>query len=78
MSKTIYNLSTRLLASGVNLQDSKEIAYEWNLKFDSYIETSKIDELIDNANNAYEENKLWGKPTIISTKEWKEMLKFLA
>lgn len=77
VSKTIYNLSTALLASGVNLQDSKEIVYEWNLKSDSCIETSKMDEIIDKASNTYEENKLWGKPTIISTKEWKEMFKNL-
>lgn len=28
---------------------------------------------MDKVSNDYEENKLWGKPTIISSKEWKEM-----
>lgn len=73
IKKTISNLSTTLMVSGMGLEETKEFIQEWNIKSNSHIPTDKLNEIISDAHSAIEENNLWGKTTLISTKDWKSM-----
>ncbi len=77
IEKTLKNLSTSLIISGVGLQECKEILQQWNLNTNSNIDPEKIDTIIDKSNEVIKENDLWGKITVISTKDWKEMFNSL-
>lgn len=77
IEKTLRNLSTTLGVSGVSLEEAKEILYNWNIKTDSKIETEKIDDILNKSYENIKENNLWGKVTILSTKDWKEMFNSL-
>jgi predicted transcriptional regulator len=72
-AKVLKNLSTTLLVSGIGLEETKDILNSWNVKSNSNIDPEKIDEIIEKTYEKVNENNLWGKTTIISTKEWKEM-----
>lgn len=73
ISKTIKNLSTTLLISGIDIKETKELLNEWNTRTNQNIGTEKIDIIIEQAHKEVSDNNLWNKTTIISTKEWKEM-----
>lgn len=73
VAKTLNNISTTLLVSGISLDETKKILHEWNTKTNSNIDPERINEIIDKAYENFKENKTWDKTTIISPKEWKEM-----
>lgn len=77
IEKTLRNLSTTLGVSRVSLEEAKEILYNWNIKTDSKVETEKIDNILNKSYENIKENDLWGKVTILSTKDWKEMFSSL-
>lgn len=76
VSKTINNLSTTLLVSGVDLEETKAILNEWNVRANN-IDPEKLNDLIDKAHKTVAENNLWGKTTIISSKDWHETFETL-
>ncbi|HBP65160.1 MAG TPA: hypothetical protein DD730_13000 [Desulfosporosinus sp.] len=73
ISKTISNLSKTLLVSGLDLEETKEIIQQWNVRSHSNIDPEGIDKLINKAHSTVAENALWGKTTVISSKDWKAM-----
>lgn len=77
IEKTVNKLSTTLLVSGVNLESTKKILNEWNIRSNSNIDPDKLNSVIDKAHKTVTDNNLWGKTTIISTKEWKLMFESL-
>lgn len=76
-SKTISNLSTALLVAGLDLEQTREIIEEWNLKSNSNIDPEKLHEIINKVHSMFAENDLWGKTTVISSKDWKAMFESL-
>ncbi|MBU3173267.1 MobP3 family relaxase [Clostridium estertheticum] len=75
--KTLHHLSTTLIVSGLDVDMTKGVIKEWNEKSESNLEESEIDEIVENAYEAVEEDKRWGNTTLISTKDWKETFKNL-
>jgi len=73
--KTIKNLSTALLVSGLSVEETKNVINSWNLKSNSNIDQEKIDRIVKKVHEKVEDNDKWGKTTIISTNDWKEMFK---
>lgn len=73
LSKQLSNLSTTLIVSGLSLEQIKEILQQWNIKTNSNIDPEKINDIVDKANEIIKENNIWGRTTIISSKDWKEM-----
>ena len=74
---TIKKLSTTLFVSGVDLKSTQEILNQWNIKSYSNIDPDKLNNIIDKAYKSVSDNNLWGKTTIISTKEWQTMFEAL-
>lgn len=72
-SKTISNLSTALLVAGLDLEETREIIQEWNLRSNSNIDPEKLQEIINKVHSIFADNDLWGKTTVISSKDWKAM-----
>ena len=70
IAKTISNLSKTLLVSGLDLEESKEIIQQWNVRSHSNIDPKGLDELINKAHSTVAENDFWGKTTVISSKDW--------
>lgn len=77
IGKTVNNLSTTLLVSGVSLEETKEILCTWNKTTNSNIDKDKINEIVDKVHETVKENNLWGQTTIISSKDWREMFENL-
>ena len=77
ISKTISNLSKTLLVSGLDLEETKEIIQQWNVRSHSNINTKGLDELINKAHCTVAENNFWGKTTVISSKDWKSTFESL-
>jgi len=75
--KVLHHLSTTLIVSGVDQDIAKQILKEWNLKSESHIKESDIEEIVESAYEAVEEDKFWGKTTLISNKDWKETFQAL-
>ncbi len=75
--KTIKNLSTTLLVSGVSLEETKKLIDSWNIKSDSYIDQEKIDSIVTKAYEKVKDDKTFGKTTIISPNDFKEMFESL-
>lgn len=73
VEKTINKISTTLLVSGVSIEETKEIINNWASNFTYNIESEKLNKTIDKAYKNVSENNLWGKTTVISSKEWKLM-----
>lgn len=71
IDKTLKTLSTTLLVSGVSLEDTKKILSYSN------IEAERLEKIIDKANKNISENNLWGKTTVISINDWKDMYSIL-
>lgn len=71
ISKTISNLSKTLLVSGLDLEETKEIIQQWNVRSHSNIDPEGLEKLINKAHSAVAENAFWGKTTVISSKDWK-------
>lgn len=71
--KTVNNLSTTLFVSGISLDDTKAILNTWNIKSNSNISPEKLNNAIDKAYKTVSENDLWGRTTVISTKDWNEL-----
>lgn len=76
-AKTLSNITKTLLAAGVDIENSKSIVEQWNIKSGSNLDTEYLNEIIDKAYKQYDENNTWGKPTVVSYKEWNEMFKSL-
>ena len=77
VAKTIGNLSTALFVAGLDLEEAREIIQEWNLKSNSNIDPEKLHEIINKVHSVFAENDLWGKTTVISSKDWKAMFESL-
>jgi hypothetical protein len=77
VSKTVNNLSLSLLVSGVSLDETKNILQNWVTKANSNITPEKLNTVIEDAYKLYSNNNMWGKITIISTSDWKEMFNSL-
>lgn len=77
IQKTIQKLSTALLVSGVSHESVKQILHEWNLRSASNIEPDKINEIIEKSNSVVEDDRLFGRLTVISKSEWEEIFKDL-
>lgn len=70
--KTLQQLSKMLLVSGEDLQSTKEIIKDWNMRTESEIEEEEIEEIVEEVFETVEENNIWGNVTVISQKDWKE------
>lgn len=77
IKKTISNLTIALLVSGVTIEETKSILNNWNEKSKSNINSEVLNEYIDKAYEKVEKNKNWGKETILSITDWKEMFENL-
>lgn len=75
MKKTLSNMSTALIVSGVSLEDTKNILQEWNIKSNSLIKEEYIKEVVEEAYETVDENKFWDKVTVISSSDWKDMFR---
>lgn len=73
IEKTLKNISTALMVSGVEIEECQNILKEWNLKSNSNIDIEKIKEIIEKSYEVVKENDLWGQVTMISAKDWKNM-----
>lgn len=77
ITNTVNKVSTALLVSGVSLEDTREILYQWNIRANCNIEKELLNDIIDKTHKVVIDNKLWGRTTVISTKDWKDMFKSL-
>lgn len=77
LNKTVTNLSTTLMVSGVSLEGTKEILQQWNLSSNTNIPLDKLNEIIEKAHSVVKDNNLLGKTTVISTQDWKAMFESL-
>lgn len=73
VTKTLNNLATTLLVSGISPDEVKVFIQQWNINSKSNIDPEKINSIIDKAVENFDENNFWGKTTVISSKEWKNM-----
>lgn len=82
---TIGKLSTTLLVSGVSVNDTKATLKSWymrSLNRSSFEPGSKelllkVDDIVDKTFKTVNDNNKWGKTTVISSNDWKEMFKSL-
>ncbi|MGE4282316.1 MAG: MobP3 family relaxase [Clostridia bacterium] len=72
-NKVLGRMATTLLVSGVDLEGTRFVINEWNERSQSLVAPDKINETIDKVYKNVSENSLWGKTTIISSKDWKDM-----
>lgn len=76
-SKTLKTIATTLLISGIDEENTKKIIYTWNQKSNSDIDEGAIDSIVEKANEVVSDNNIWGKVTLINTKDWKEAFQLL-
>ncbi len=77
IENTISKLATTILVSGVDLEETKTILNQWNIRTSSNIDSEIINEIIDKAYKTFSDNNLWNKTTIISKNDWKLMFESL-
>lgn len=75
--KTITNLTTTLLASGIDIEETRAILQNWNIRSGSNLDESRMNEIIDMSFKKYQESTNWGKVSLVSFKDWNDMFKVL-
>jgi DNA-binding PadR family transcriptional regulator len=76
-AKIINNLSTTLMISGLRKEEATSIIQEWNTRNGTVLDPEQLNKIIEKAHNTVEEDRLWGRTTIISVKDWKAMFESL-
>jgi len=77
VSKTLNKLSTALLVSGVSVENVKIMLHSWNERSMSQLDPEKINEIIDKSNKNVEDDRVFGRLTVVSKSEWEKMFKDL-
>lgn len=77
ISKTLNKLSTALLVSGVSVENVKIMLHNWNDRSMSQLESEKINEIINKANKNVEDDRVFGRLTVVSKSEWEKIFKDL-
>lgn len=75
--KTLNKLTVSLLVSGSSLEEARGILYSWNEKSMSNFEIEELDKIIYEAHKIVENDRAFGKLTVVSKKEWEEIFKNL-
>lgn len=76
-TKTVSNMATTMLVSGIESSKVKEFLEGWSQSTDSNIDKDKINEIVEKSKEAINENALWEKTTVIMPKDFKEMFRTL-
>ena len=77
IDKTLTNLSTVMAVSNVSKQSAKEILMDWNTKTKSNIKEDQLNKILDKGYKRVDDTKVWGRTTVVNTKDWKEMFRNL-
>jgi len=72
-AKTINTLAITLMVSGLSKEEAATIIHEWNTRTNSGLDPAQLDKIIEKVSDTVQEDRLWGRTTIISVKDWKSM-----
>lgn len=70
--RVLSDMSKILVSAGLERDVALNIILDWNMKSGAGIEKDTIEEALDKAINARDEQKVWNREQVMSTKQWKE------